>query len=467
MLKPFKLTYFSLAVGIFILTFCTLFGASIAYKYSDIGGLNKTNKLTVNLLNNEESRGNSAFTQDDIIHLQQFPFKDIDFSYGTEHKTITAYENNQTETNVFGIDDKYSQFHQIQMKSGSFITSGNKDEKVAVVDENLALKLFNNTKVIGMHIELYNQEFRIIGVIEQEEAILQVLTDNGLGSIYIPIDYMLQYYDKANITSLEISADSKGTTGENIKAVKDALTTINKAAADYKITDYNIENKFMEEIVQFGTFIPGVVIILLLMGLIRGKALELFTTVSSELKTKYIREVIRLSFLRLSLLLLEGFALLALMYLVWRTIRFNIYIPPEYIPEELIDLAFFKETLKGLLQNNVLNAAYAPSLAEMKLNVLPSMQKWNLGVYIFVGYPLYCLGLKLLGKNQKNVLKHLLFCSVCLISSIILSLLILFIIHMPITVNTEGVLVIFGLIFLTVYHIDLCFHTRSEASIKY
>lgn len=466
-MKPCKLTYFSLAVGIFILIFCTLFGASIAYKYSEVNGLNKTNKVTVNLLNNEEPLGNSVFTQDDIIHLQQFPFKDIDFTYGAEDKTMTAYENTQAETNVFGINDKYSQFHQIQMKSGSFITSGNKDEKVAVVDEKLALELFNNTKVVGMPIELYNQEFRIIGVIEQEESILQALTDNGMGSIYIPVDYMLQYHDKAKITSLEISADSKGTTGENIKAVKDALAAIDKAAADYKITDYNIENKLMEEKVQMGTFIPGIVMILLLMGLIKGKAVELFDTVSSELKTKYIGEVIRLKFLRLSLLLLDALTLLAFMYLVWSTISFSIYIPPEYIPEELINLAFFKETLEGLLQNNVLNAAYVPTLAEMKLNVLSSMQKWNLGAYIFIGFPLYCLGLKLLGKNQKTILKQLLFCCVCLISSIILSLLILFILNMPIVVNTEGVLIIFGFIYLTVYHINQCFHTMNEASIKY
>ena len=55
-LKPFKLTNFILAAGTFILIFCTISGVSIASKYSEINGLYKTNKVSVNLLDHIDQR---------------------------------------------------------------------------------------------------------------------------------------------------------------------------------------------------------------------------------------------------------------------------------------------------------------------------------------------------------------------------------------------------------------------------
>ncbi|HYE12708.1 MAG TPA: ABC transporter permease, partial [Patescibacteria group bacterium] len=419
-MKTFKLTYFILGTGIFMLIFCILSGASIAAKYSEINGLYRTNKVSVNLLENKGLKGNGAFTRDDIRHLQEFSFKNIDMTYAAEDKALVAYENNQTQVNVFGISDKYNMFHEIKMKSGSFITSGNKNEMVAVVDEKLAIALFNNTNVVGLYIELYNQRFKIIGVVEPDESIIQALTDNGYGSIYIPVELKEVYDANSRITCLELRAADMGTTGKNINSMKDALGSIGKNASDYKIIDYNVERILVEESAWISIFIPGVIIMVLLLLSIKTKALELYNSINSTLKEQYFKDVLKLKVVKLSLILLEILVTLVFVYLIWKTIRFNIYIPPEYIPGDLIDRTFFSEVFERLIQKSMLNTGYVPTLWEMRLNILSVMQSWNLYIYIFAGLPLYYLGLKLLGLGKGDITKKILYCCIYMVFSIIL-----------------------------------------------
>jgi len=404
----------------------------------------------------------SAFTMEDIKHLQQFSFKDVDLAYASEGKSLVAYENNQTQANVFGISEKYKMFHQINLKSGSFITSGNKNEMVAVVDENLAIELFNNTNIIGMYVELYSQRFKIIGVIKPDESIVQTLTDNGYGGIYIPVEHMLEYNANSRITSLEIRTVDLGTTGKNIRVMKDALTSIGKNTSDYKIIDYNNERIIVEQKVLLSIFIPGVIGFALLLITIKGSALVLYNTINSALKENYFMDALKLKYVKLSLNILEIMASLTLFYLVWETIKFNIYIPPEYIPSELIDLNFYSELYKSLVQSNIQSIGYVPTLPEMQGNILAVMQKWNLYTYIFVGLPLYYLGLKMLELNQESVVKHLLYCCVFLVLSIAISLLMLFLLKMPVAVNTKGMLVLFVFVFLSVTKKDRSFHGRDQ-----
>ena len=460
-LKPFKLTNFILAAGTFILIFCTISGVSIASKYSEINGLYKTNKVSVNLLDHIDPKGNSAFTQDNIKHLQEFSFKNIDLAYATEGKSFAAYENNQTQANIFGISNKYNKFHQINLKSGSFITSGNENEMVAVVDENLAIALFNNTNVVGMYIELYNQKFKIIGIIDSDDSMVQTLTDNGYGSIYIPVEHMLEYDVNSKITSIELMATDMGTTGKNIKAMNAALESIGKDSSNYRIVDYNVERILVEEKAQISIFIPGIVIIILLLLTIKKRALELFNTINIELKERYLKDILKLKYVKLSLIILEIVVALAFMYLVWITIRFAIYIPPAYIPDELIDITFFTETFERLMQNSVLNAGYVPTFSEMKLNILNIMQNWSLYIYMFAGLPLYYLGLKLLELDKRNILERLLYSCIFLVFSIVLSLFILKVFNMPIVVNTKEVLIVFAFVFLSAARIEQRVHESN------
>lgn len=456
-MKPFKLTYGILATGIFILILSTLAGTSILSKYNEICGVYGTGKVSANLLDNLDPKGNSALKLEDIRHLREFSFKGMDMSYASEGKVIAAYEEDQAQANISGVSDMYNMFHQIRMKSGSFITSGNKKEMVAVVDEDLAIELFNNTNVVGMYLELYDRKYKIIGVAASDLSIAQTLTDNGYGSIYIPVEHMLEYDTNSKITSLEIRAADMGTTGININKMKDGLASISKNAADYNILDHSIEKKLMEEKAQASIFISGIGIIIILLHSIKKRVKEIYTTIRSALKDHYLKDVLRLKYIKLVLIFAEAVAVLTFILVVWNTVKFSLYIPTQYVPDELIDIEFFTDLFESLMQKNVNSVGDIPSLMEMKASVLGILQNWSLIVGVFVGFPSYCLGLKMLELKQEDTRNHMLYSCIFIAFSIALSLLILKIFNMPIEVNTGNLLIVSAFIMLSALRLEQSF----------
>lgn len=453
-MKRFKLAYFILATAIFILIFSTLLGTSIISKYSEINGLYKTDKVSAHVREKENIDESNVLTLEDIKHLQRFSFRNLDITYASENKAYVLHENNQVQADVLGVSDKYNLFHQIKLESGSFITRENKNEMVAIVDEDLAMELFNNTQVIGMYIELYNQRFKIIGVVKPDISIVQTLADNGYGNIYIPIEHLLQYAAGSNITSLELRTESKGRIGKNISFMKDALSSIGKNASDYKIIDWNNEKVQVEEKARIGIFIAGVAVIVFLLLYAKKRTAETYRTISSSLKQSYFKDILKQNYVWLIVALIEIITSLSFVFLIWKVISFNVYIKPEYIPEELIDLKFYLELLEGLIQSGVQDVGYVPTSTELKLNLLSVMQTWNLYIFILVGFPLYYLGIKLLELNSEDIIRKIVYCCTFIAFSVVLSLLILNLFKMPIGINTASMLVIFVLIFLSVVKSD-------------
>ncbi|MBN7573358.1 hypothetical protein C1H57_12965 [Clostridium sp. 2-1] len=448
-MKSFKLPYIILAAGVFILIFNIILGGSLTSKYSEINGSYKTNKVEVNVLNNSNSLENSSFSQDDMQHLQKFAFKNTTTAYVAEKKSSVSYKNSHSDAEIYGISDKYAMFHQIKLKSGSLVTPGDKNELVAVVDETCAEALFNNDNVVGMHIELFNQKFKIIGVIDSDKSILQILTENGLGSVYIPVEQMLLYDMDSKITSFEVNLSSSGTTGQNISKVTEALTSIGKSADNYKIIDYNIEKVILAQKDLLMVFILGIVSILILLLAVKDKSVYICSMIKSDLKGNYLKDVLRMRSALVIISVVEIALLVTFIYLIWVTVKFNIYIPPNFVPSELIDTTFYSELFKSLIQDKVRNVGYVPTYPEMKLNLLSIMQNISFSIELLTGFPLYFLALKLLKLKEENVFKTLLYCCILLILLVILALIILLILKMPITINVKGVILVFTFIFLT------------------
>ncbi len=449
-MKPRRLHYTILAAGIFILIFSTLSGAAILTKFYETCGEYGAGKVSAELLDDHDPEGGSALTLEDIRHLQQFTFRGLDIAYGSEGKTAAGYEGKQAQAGVYGVSDSFNRFHRLELKSGSFITQGNKGEMVAVVDEDLAVELFNNTGVVGMYLELYGRRFRIIGVTASDSSVVQSLTEDGRGMAYIPVEQMLEYSAGSDITALELRAEDMGTTSININKMKEGLASIGKNPVDYRIVDYNIEKKLMEEKIQGVIFIAGTGIIIMLLFAIKKRLIEIYVTIKTAFKQYYFRDVIRHQLIKPCLILLEAAAALALIFVVWNAVKFSVYIPAEYIPEELIDLEFYRELFTSLMQKRVQSAGYIPSTMEMTAYVLSILQTWNFAVGVFAGFPVYFLGLRLLEPTQPEPMKQLLYSSAFVAISIALSLLILTMLNMPVAVDTKGLLIMAAFILLPV-----------------
>ncbi|RYD02138.1 hypothetical protein N752_27185 [Desulforamulus aquiferis] len=150
--------------------------------------------------------------------------------------------------------------------------------------------------------------------------------------------------------------------------------------------------------------------------------------------------------------------IVSVMFLLWRLIKFPLYISPENIPNELIDISFFSNLLKNVIQAKVQSAGYVATSGETQLNILNTIQNWNLFLSIFLGLPLFYLGLYQVKMLGEKLLKVEVFCCAIMMVSLVISIALLLMTKMPPVIDTKGVLLLFISIFSTV----ISFTVRSE-----
>ena len=153
---------------------------------------------------------------------------------------------------------------------------------------------------------------------------------------------------------------------------------------------------------------------------------------------------------RLVLSMAEVLALVAVLLLLWKLIRFTLYIPPENIPNELIDVSFWADLIKKGIQTRMQSAGYAAPPGEIQLNILNTIQNWNLFLNLFLGWPLFLLGLYQIKLLQEKLFKVEVFCVVFMLTALSLGTALLWIIKMPPVIETGEVLLVFSSVFLTV-----------------
>lgn len=304
--------------------------------------------------------------------------------------------------------------------------------------------------MVGRKIELYGREFRITGVAGADHSLIGTLTDRGYGTVYIPVKILLELEEDCKITSLEVATKDAGTTGRNTAVLETALASIGQDPADYKIIDYNVADLLMEQENLLRNFVAGMVAMVMLFGLLRRKIRGIYHFCRLRLRDKYWSEIIKGDAARLVPGMAEILALVAVMLLLWKLISFTLYIPPENIPDELIDISFWADLIKNGIQTGLQSAGYVAPPGEVQLNILNTIQNWNLFLNIFVGWPLFLLGLYQINLLQERLLKVEVFCSVFMLAALSLGAALLLIIKMTPVMETREVLLVFSSIFLSV-----------------
>ncbi len=452
-LKPDKSAYpayLVLALGLLVLTWSTLLGSSLPAQLADLGGLHKTGKITATWLGGSHQPEEGSFSLQDLRQLSQYSLRDYDLAYAMEASTSAVYQKNQSPAQVLGVNDRYAQFQQINLRSGRFLTFEQENQQVAVIDEELAQALFQNCNVVGLEIELYGRDFKIVGVAGNDRSLIGTLTDRGYGTVYIPAKKLLELEADAPITSLAVATKDTGTTGRNTAVLATALASIGQDPANYKIIDYNLAGLLMEQGNQLRHFGAGTVAMVMLFSLLRRKIKGIDHFCRLRLRDNYWWEIIKGDAVRLMPGIAAVSALAAVLLLVWKSISFSLYIPPQNIPNELIDVSFWADLIKKGIETRQQSAGYAAPPGEVQLNVLNTIQNWNLFLNIFLGWPLFLLGLYQTQLLQEKLLKVEVFCSIFLLAALSLGTALLWLIKMPLVMETGEVLLVFSSVFLTV-----------------
>jgi putative ABC transport system permease protein len=157
------------------------------------------------------------------------------------------------DVNLFGADEYYLELYNTTLQSGRPFTAEDLsfNRNVAIIGNDVVLKIFPNVSPLGQKIKIKNQSFTVIGVLESKGAIMGQSQDNV---VLIPVPQFLTYYASFWEESLTISikAESKETLEKSIDEAIGIMRGI-RNLKPWQENDFEVEtNETIAE--QFASF---------------------------------------------------------------------------------------------------------------------------------------------------------------------------------------------------------------------
>lgn len=417
-MKTSRLAGILLFSGIFLLVSGIFLSRSVYEKVLELNGPHGMEKVVVKK-GPISGQDHAPFTINDTDIVKD-ALEGYDLTYtASVHTTISGNEKN-TETEVTGTSCIFPFFHEVRMIKGSFFTekAGDEEDAVAVIDERLAVKLFNTADVIGNEIEIAGKRFVVIGVWGHDGSIIQKLTDTGLPSLYIPASSLFELYGETSITHLEVGSPYNNTMGKNIEAVSKALQAAGKNPDNYTITDFNIQKALLGQKTDIIVFLTGLIAIGIFFSYLKNQFVSFRSAVREELENDYIKNIIRANLSRASVMLLKTAAVIMSAFILWQLVKFTLYIPPEYIPSDISDIAYFSGLINKNIEKSNLSSGYIASQSEQAVNTAGKIIDFIFCVNLFPGFVLFYTGMYRVRALKKDVIKVLVISGIFMIISL-------------------------------------------------
>ncbi len=426
-------------IGTLILCMSIVGGDSLDMEANAIIGMNKT----VITVKDPHSSNNKAFFT--IKNMEDLSDRNITFT------AASATEIESKTVNVIGTNSDYPNFSHMLFNSGCFFdkTAAASRDRVVVVDEKLAWDVFRSLNVVGNTMKIFNKEFKIIGVIAPDKSIVGLLSDSGIPHAFIPANTLLELDKTAPISSLQIQNQDTSLSGQNYTEAVNVLGILAKTPKDYYISDLNIQRVLIAQKPRILVFIAGLASITVLLGYLIRRGKEAYQYIRNECQSDYIENVLKYN----QAILLRRFLIILLplsaIVWFWMKIRFDMYIPPEYLPKELIDLAFYFDLFKKSISESIANRGYIAPLIEIRLNSIIMLSDWLFYSGLLIGLPMIWLGLKL--SKWDDVIpwpRTLWALGWAFIGSISLSTIIVWLSGIPLNLNITDLAVVFSFIYI-------------------
>jgi len=361
MVKERKAVWALTFSGILLLLSFTILGGAVVEQCVRLNGAYSMQKVLVS--------GKNSFSIDDIKRLKkELSIKDISYTARSGLAgTMASGGGMAFPVRLTGADHMYPAFSSLSLEEGSFITQKQEEEgaMVAVIDEELAWDIFRTKNAAGRTIDILGAVFRIIGVTEKDDSIIGKMTDDGLPEVYIPASVMLELDTTASIAELQIKTADAGTLDRNITDVSAAIRQIGKEPSNYNISDYNLKLALMKQKPLLLVFMIGIVAILRLFAHIKNLIRAIYFLIRDRCKTDYFSNVNKHDLKGIGLRSLEAALSLTGIILIWIGIRFTLYIPPQNIPDELINVSYYSELITAAIQRGIQSSGYAVPQTEL------------------------------------------------------------------------------------------------------
>ncbi|MTI55869.1 ABC transporter permease [Geosporobacter ferrireducens] len=443
--------------GILLMLSFLILGNALVEECNRLNGDYSMQKVLVSVKNQIDRQGKNSFSMEDIERLKKELSTEA-ISYTAQSglvNTPVSSAGTALPARLTGVDRTYPVFNSLMLKDGSFITQKQEEEgaMVAVIDEELAWELFRTVHATGKTIDIFDKTFQITGIVKKDNSLIGKLTDDGLPKVYIPAEVMMEMDTTAGVTALQIKTVDAGTLDQNKNNVSNALRQIGKDPSNYNIIDYNLKYEFMKQWPLLFVFILGAVSMMILLTYAKKRIKTAYFLIRNGCKTDYFSNVMKDNKRVIGIHILEIVLAALGILLIWREISFRPYIPPRYIPDEIINISYYLDIIKNGIQGSIRNMGYIPDQAELIVNVTNMLLYLLFYTAVVLGFLLLYTGfreMKALNMDSNKLTRTF---GIFFVLALAIVAAAAYMIKLPFVLDLKGILIAWVFIFLNILSI--------------
>ena len=282
---------------------------------------------------------NAPLSIKDIESLsERLYFDNVSFCAELEETNVKAEAVTPVLTN-----ESYFEIYNHKLIGNGFSKENieNKD-KVAVIGSNLALELFFNTDAVGKTITLNNETYKICGVFEENESIINSLSCDGKQRVYIPYT-CYSGYQGCEVST--ISYDNKSFSAPLIEQMN---------LSQYHSTNFSEKAKVIENFEHIIFLILFIALCFIALKIWYRLCRKFIADIKENLNENYFLKSLKVIPQKYILLIITALGIPVALLTIFFLSDFSIFIISKYIPyDNIFDVSYYISTI--IENSNIIN----------------------------------------------------------------------------------------------------------------
>ncbi len=325
-------------------------------------------RMEINLNSNYVDQRNLIKASDIEDLAMAFPNGSI--SYMTQSDSIIEANHAIFPIKAVLSAENVENFLGLYMLRGCFFNSeqyqyGN---KVAVISDTLAYKLFTSHNVIENEIYISGVKYKIIGLYKSKGSMLSALASDGVERVYIPFNSVSNNASKL-INTIFVKDDSLKEKPFRIHTMEGTLKERLRVEPNiYKINDFYDSSIYTSQPLLLFIFLVGVLLICQVIKYFIKYLKFGVLNLKVGLRSNYFAGILFKWKLRIPLYIIGAMLILLLLAEICQSITFKGVIPAEYIPvDNVFDFKFYANKIREAIYTLNSNFGYIPTQLELIL----------------------------------------------------------------------------------------------------
>lgn len=338
-------------------------------------------RIEINLDENAADNGQGRITTENISQgrittanigrLTDALDKDATVAYISGMDSVARYNDSIYSVKMVLSGYNYMDFSGLEIVKGTFFSADSckYGQSVAVISKKLAQELFSSYDILGEEFDLVGQKFKVIGIYKNKSSIISLLGSDGAERVYIPYESLNQP-DGAVIKTVILNDNDIKEHAFKINEMENILKksmTIDLAA--YKISDYYNAETIISQFKGLLIFIIGLCLFCFIGTWLFRYLGKCFLFLRNKTRDMYFIEFLKAEKRFVVKSMLISAIVISCLALLWSAMKFKLYIPSEFVPQDnIFDIGFYAGRIKDVITSHNASLGYLPSQFETDFN---------------------------------------------------------------------------------------------------